>query len=231
MVINDSSAAVGAIPTKKSSSSLRWGFPLQMSSWALFVSLAVLGVCFGLLVCSNAFVLLSYGYGTSTRDVSVWHTCVQTTTEQECYSVFSNSQCSELSSRMNAVAAFSIISAISSLGTIAAFAAEGNGMRFPVLHLSKMIFGWCVLTDIVCVSIGVGTLVATLCSDPRSMLDQNGTFGPAFYTLFVTLILHAAAGALYAFYNMKKAAVLSTDAAADETEVQLPMTKVQIEDL
>jgi hypothetical protein len=47
-----------------------------MSTWALFVSLAaVLGVCLALLVCSNALVVLTYGYGTSMRDVSVWN-CV-----------------------------------------------------------------------------------------------------------------------------------------------------------
>ena len=184
----------------------------------LYGSILFLVIVVGFIVAGNATVLLQHGFGVSTTRIGVWRTCeAQPTGDDKCYSVTSNSQCSELSSRMKAIGAFGVIGVVSTLLTIAAFFFEGRGMDFPVTHLTKIIFSWSLLMMVICVSISIGTLVAKLCSDPVPMTDRNGSFGPAFYFFFSAAVLQIIAGAVYALFKVKRdAAPAEADSDDDD---------------
>ncbi len=172
---------------------------------ALYVAVVLLVVSTILLGVTNGTVVLRNGFGVSTTSISVWQTCVaQASGEDRCFSVTSNSQCSELSSRMKAIGAFTLISGLSCLVTAAAFVAEGRGMTLPVNHLTKVLMGWCIFGDVVAIGVAIGTLVAKLCSDPLPMTERNGQFGPAFYTMFAALFTMVVGGGLYAFFKMRR---------------------------
>eukprot|EP00672_Neobodo_designis_P017441 CAMPEP_0174830088 /NCGR_PEP_ID=MMETSP1114-20130205/2336_1 /TAXON_ID=312471 /ORGANISM="Neobodo designis, Strain CCAP 1951/1" /LENGTH=199 /DNA_ID=CAMNT_0016063873 /DNA_START=54 /DNA_END=653 /DNA_ORIENTATION=- len=188
---------------------------------ALYASILVLVVALGMLAGANGAVLLQHGFGASTTEIGIWRTCEALPEGGEkCYSVTSNSQCSELSSRMKAVGAFSILGAVSTVLTIAVFIAESRGATFPVNHLSKIVFAWAVVLTVVCISVSIGTLVASLCSDPLPMTDRNGSFGSAFYFLFAALVLQVLGGAAYAYFKLKNDVAGDNDADDDDDKDQ-----------
>jgi hypothetical protein len=175
---------------------------------ALYLSVAVLVVAVGLLVAANSTIILQHGFGASTTEIRIWSTCQALAGGGEkCYSVTSNTQCSELSSRMKAIGAFSIMGILCTLITIAAFIGEARGIAYPVNHLTKALMGWCVIMSVVCIAVTIGTLVASLCSDPLPMTDRQGSFGPAFYFLFAALVLQVLGGAAYAYFKLKNDAL------------------------
>lgn len=175
-------------------------WPLYVSYLALFISLVMIGV-------SNGTVLLESGFGASKTQIKIWSTC----TPNRCFSVTSNSQCSELSSRMKAVGAFSILGAMAILGLGGCFYAEANNVRLPVNHLSKVIFAWCLAPLMVCIGVSIGTMVAKLCSDPLPLTERNGEFGPAFYTFFVALFMVVISGGLFAWHKLRSARAPTAD--------------------
>jgi hypothetical protein len=171
---------------------------------ALYLSVAVLVISLCMLAAANGTVMLKHGFGASTTEIGVWRTCEATADGGEkCYSVTSNSQCSELSSRMKAVGAFSILGIVSTILCVVAFVVESRGVTFPVNHLTKAIFAWAVVLTVVCIAVCIGTLVASLCSDPLPMTDRNGSFGTGFYFLFAAIVLQVVGGAAYAFFRLK----------------------------
>lgn len=189
---------------------------------ALYGSLALLAIAVGLLVASNMTVIITFGFGVSTTDITVWRTCEALTTGGErCYAVTSNSQCTELSSRMKAIGAFSILATASSIMAGVLFLFESRGVTFPVTHLTKIIVGWMLIFTIVCIGVAIGTLVAKLCSDPLPMKDRNGSFGPAFYTLFGALFVQLVSAALYAFFRVKQASDPDPEDQNEQKDISL----------
>lgn len=167
----------------------------------LYGSLGLLAATFVLVLVANFVNVFEYGYGTSSFEIGIWQSCSST----GCYHVTSNSQCSELSSRMKATGAFDIIALVSIIAVGAAFFAEGKRRHsFPVNHLTKILVGWLIVSIVIDVSVVIGTYVAKLCSNPLSIKDQSGNFGPAFFLFFAAFITSCASAGLYGFFMSKR---------------------------
>jgi hypothetical protein len=166
------------------------------------VYLALCGAL-ALVVCAQFLVIMKYGFNQGVKKVYIWRTCELDSAGQEiCFRVTSNKQCSELSSRLKTVGAFSALTAMSIVILMVAIVAEVRGVKFPVQHLIKAIFGWCLFPLIVACSFTIGTLIARLCSDPLPLTDRNGSYEDAFFCLCAAVVLVLIAGGAYAFCNV-----------------------------
>ena len=172
-----------------------------------YISLVLIFVSKGLVGGAQPLVQISSGIGASSQTISVWRTCQRSSTTagtDDCFSVTSNRQCSELSSRMKVVGAFSILCIVAAVLNFAVIAGETCGTTFPVRHLAKICFGWSLLPLIIACSLVIGTLVARLCNDPTPLADTNGAFGPGFYMMCAGVLCQIAALGLYLFWDSKR---------------------------
>jgi hypothetical protein len=171
----------------------------------LYASLGLIFVTIILVGVANALTVFEYGFGNSKASVQIWSSCfIASDGTEVCISVTSNRQCSELSSRMKAVGAFSIITILSLIICGVTFFFEGaKRQSFPVTHLTKILSGWALFGIAVDLGVVIGTYVAKLCSNPLSIKDQNGAFGPAFFLIFASFITACFGIGLYGYFMSK----------------------------
>ena len=151
-----------------------------------------------LVVSAQFLVLMQYGYGEGIKQVNIWWTCDRDDNGvPRCFSVTSSKQCTELSSRLKTVGAFSVLAAINIAILLVAIVAEIRGAKFPVQHLIKIIFGWCIFPLFVACGFTIGTLIAKLCSDPLSLTDRNGSYQDAYYCLCAAVVAAMIAAGAY----------------------------------
>jgi hypothetical protein len=127
---------------------------------------------------------------------------------EACYFPTSNAICSELGSRLQAVAALTAIAAFNCVLTIVCAVAELRGATLPMRRLTLLFFMWTGITSLGAALLVASSMLANLCSSPSSLLDQNGEFGMGFIFLVGGFLVNLVAAAVHtgAMSLMKSAA-------------------------
>ena len=165
---------------------------IQRPPWC-YTIIACLGpliilACLGLLAGSNLDVFFEYGYGIEKNRVFVWETCFAAVGEKaaECVPVNSPRQCSELTSKLNAVGIMTAIAGFNVLLTLVSIIADVQGCKVPVKNLTRLFFAWSIVPTLFAVAVAVMGMVNAQCGATNSLEDQEGTYGPAFLMLAVS---------------------------------------------
>ncbi len=124
--------------------------------------------------------------GNSFATYTPWIVCVQ----GKCsFNDNDSVGCTELSSRLHVMAAFSVIHGLSVLVMILILAAEIKKFRLPVQNLNYYMLLWTNFSILIVWPLILGTLLANLCGNAANFQDLGGTLATGFYLLLAASLL------------------------------------------